>query len=81
MRLRTPSLLSVAAIAALTLGGLSACTESEEAEVQEEAEQVGDAVEAGAREAAQEVDQATDDLADAAQDQREETVADDQSAH
>lgn len=81
MKLRTP-LMSIAA--ALTLaGGLAACSpaeqESTEAEVSEEAVQVGEAIEAGAREVAQEVDQATDDLAAEAEEQEAETAADDQS--
>ena len=81
MKLRSP-LFAVAA--ALTLaGGLAACTpaeqESTEAELEEEAAQVGDAIEAGAREVAQEVDQATDDLAQESREQRSETIADDES--
>lgn len=51
------------------------------AELREEAVQVGEAIEAGAREAAQEVDQATDRLAQEAREQRAETRADDRSAH
>lgn len=81
MKLRTP-LLSIAAALALA-GGMAACSpaeqESTEAEVSEEAAQVGDALEAGAREVAQEVDQATDDLAQEADEQRAETAADDES--
>lgn len=81
MKRLTP-LMSIAA--ALTLaGGLAACSpaeqESTEAEVAEEAEQVGEAIEAGAREVAQEVDQATDDLAAEADEQRVETAVDDES--
>jgi hypothetical protein len=80
---RFSPLISIAA--ALTLGAsLAACSpaeqESTEAELAEEAEQVGEAIEAGAREVAQEVDQATDDLAAEAEEQRVETAVDDESA-
>ena len=44
----------------------------------EEADHVGVVIEAGAREVAQEVDQATDDLAQEADEQRAETAADDE---
>lgn len=81
MKLRQ-SLITIAS--ALTLAGaVAACSpaeqESTEAEVSEEAAQIGDALEAGAREVAQEVDQATDDLAAEAEEQEAETAADDQS--
>ena len=81
--MKHPTLISIAA--AVTLGvALAACSpaeqESTEAEVSEEAEQVGEAIEAGAREVAQEVDQATDDLAAEADEQRVETAADDEGA-
>ena len=80
--MKHPALISIAA--AVTLGAaLAACSpaeqESTEAEVSEEAEQVGEAIEAGAREVAQEVDQATDDLAAEAEEQRVETAVDDES--
>lgn len=76
------SLITIAS--ALTLAGaVAACSpaeqESTEAEVSEEAAQIGEAIEAGAREVAQEVDQATDDLAAEAEEQEAETAADDQS--
>lgn len=44
--------------------------------IKEEASQVGSAVAAGAREAGQEIDEATDKLAEKADDQRAETATD-----
>ena len=44
--------------------------------IKEEASQVGSAVAAGAREAGQEIDEATDKLAEKADDQRAETARD-----
>ena len=79
MRIQT---ITLAAVAALALG-VAACSPSDEKKtddagdaVQEEAAQVGSAIAAGASEAAQEVDEATDKLAERADDQKAETATD-----
>lgn len=79
MRIRSTTF---AAIAVLALAS-AACTraENKKAEnageaVQEEASQVGSAIAAGAGEAAQEVDEATDRLAEKADEQKAETATD-----
>ena len=83
MRIQT---ITLAAVAALALG-MAACSPAEQdeaqtdandagASIQEEAAQVGSAIAAGASEAAQEVDEATDKLAEKADDQKAETATD-----
>ncbi len=87
MRIQT---LTLAALATLSLG-VAACTPAEQDDaqadtgeaaeaagdsLQEEAAQVGSAIAAGAGEAAQEIDEATDKLAEKADDQKAETATD-----
>jgi len=79
MRIQT---ITLAAVAVLALGA-AACSPSDEKKtddagdaVQEEAAQVGSAIAAGASEAAQEIDEATDKLAQRADNQKAETATD-----
>ena len=78
--------IAIATFAALTLG-VAACSPAEQdeaqadandagASIQEEAAQVGSAIAAGAGEVAQEVDEATDNLAEKADAQKAETATD-----
>lgn len=50
-------------------------TTNTESQLQEEAAQVGEAIEAGAREVGQEIDQATDQLAEEAEEAEADTAA------
>ena len=74
----TRSKTLLAAAAAVLALGAAACTEAEQEQTQAnaEAQQVGSAIAAGAREAGQEIDEATDRMAVEADEQKAETEAD-----